>query len=203
MLEQLIRQQPGTFGNSVFVPLAIGFFGLGTGYLIYGPQELFGFPKRDSSVDRGMGIWGGWMPGFLQFITGVYILVGLTWFQVFATKPLLYMAGLAFTAYGVHWFATGITRFLGTDPRPNGFLAIPFFVLSVLGMLVFFAGGDWPVALVFVGLTGIYVGEFFSNFGSRIGERWLGFCRLITGLWLMYLTYAITVDFSLKWDWPM
>jgi hypothetical protein len=28
-----------------FVPTAVGFFGLGTGYLIYGPQELFGFPK--------------------------------------------------------------------------------------------------------------------------------------------------------------
>lgn len=29
-----------TFAPSMFPPLALGFFGLGTGYLIYGPQEL-------------------------------------------------------------------------------------------------------------------------------------------------------------------
>ena len=27
---------------SAFPPFALGFMGLGTGYLIYGPQELFG-----------------------------------------------------------------------------------------------------------------------------------------------------------------
>jgi len=34
-----------TFPASAFVPVVLGFFGLGTGYLIYGPQELLGFPK--------------------------------------------------------------------------------------------------------------------------------------------------------------
>jgi hypothetical protein len=29
-----------SFEPSAFVPLAVGFFGLGTGYLIWGPQEL-------------------------------------------------------------------------------------------------------------------------------------------------------------------
>jgi hypothetical protein len=48
---------------SAFPPLAVGFFGLGTGYLIYGPQELFGFPRRDQAVDATSGIWGIWMPG--------------------------------------------------------------------------------------------------------------------------------------------
>ena len=33
-----------TFAASQFPPLALGFFGLGVGYLIWGPQELFGFP---------------------------------------------------------------------------------------------------------------------------------------------------------------
>jgi hypothetical protein len=42
------------------------------------------------------------MPGFMQFITGVYLLVGLTWFNVFGNAAPLYMAGLAFTAYGIH-----------------------------------------------------------------------------------------------------
>jgi hypothetical protein len=35
-----------SFEPSAFVPLALGFFGLGTGYLIWGPQELAGFPHR-------------------------------------------------------------------------------------------------------------------------------------------------------------
>jgi hypothetical protein len=44
---------------------SLGFFGLGTGYLIYGPQELLGFPKRDAGVDFGTGVGGIWMPGVL------------------------------------------------------------------------------------------------------------------------------------------
>ncbi|MGA7172780.1 MAG: hypothetical protein WB020_04270, partial [Candidatus Dormiibacterota bacterium] len=77
--------------TSVFPPLALGFFGLGTGYLIYGPQELFGFPPRDQAVNLSTGIWGIWMPGFLQFLTGTYLFVGLTWFHSFSAPPL-YMA---------------------------------------------------------------------------------------------------------------
>lgn len=34
-----------TFAQSAFPPLALGFFGLGTGYLIYGPQELIGYRR--------------------------------------------------------------------------------------------------------------------------------------------------------------
>ena len=41
-----------TLAASQFPPLALGFFGLGVGYLIWGPQELFGFPGRDERVDR-------------------------------------------------------------------------------------------------------------------------------------------------------
>jgi hypothetical protein len=32
--------------------------GLGTGYLVYGPQELFGYPARNDSVDFATGVWG-------------------------------------------------------------------------------------------------------------------------------------------------
>jgi len=101
------------------VPLALGFFGLGVGYLIYGPQELAGYPPRDRKVDVATGIWGIWMPGFLQFVTGVLLFVGLTWFGSFNEKPL-YMAAVAFTAYGVHWWAIGMGRVLGSDPAPVG-----------------------------------------------------------------------------------
>ena len=55
-----------TFAASAFPLLAMGFFGLGTGYLIDGPQELAGWPERDERVDRATGVWGVWMPGFCQ-----------------------------------------------------------------------------------------------------------------------------------------
>src|SRR6266851_5149910 len=41
---------------SPYPPLAVGFMGLGTGYLIYGTQELFGYPKRDAVVDHRPGV---------------------------------------------------------------------------------------------------------------------------------------------------
>ncbi|MGH7904195.1 MAG: hypothetical protein ACREPA_08745 [Candidatus Dormibacteraceae bacterium] len=184
-----------TFPVSAFPPFAVGFFGLGTGYLIYGPQELFGFPTRGREVDLGTGIWGIWMPGFMQFITGVYLFVGLTWFHSFTDKPL-YMVALAFTAYGVHWWAIGLNRALHADPKPNAFMAVAFTMISVLGIVVFAIVGDVPVVLLFVGLTCIYLSDILASLGMRIGERLLGFFHLLTGLWLMYLMWAAALNFS-------
>lgn len=209
-----------SFPESAFPPLALGFFGLGTGYLIFGPQELFGFPKRDASVDRTTGLWGVWMPGFMQFLTGMMLWIGLVWFNSFRAAPF-YMAALAFTAYGVHWFAIGGARFLGADPRPNGFMSIAFTVISLLGAVVFFHAADVPVGILFVLLTLIYIADFFASLrlGVRpspsgrvapegaeaepgettrvnLGERALGALHLLTGLWLMYLTWAATLTFA-------
>jgi hypothetical protein len=200
------------FSPSTFVPLAVGFFGLATGYLIYGPQELLGLPKRSRAVDLTTGVWGVWMPGFMQFLTGVYLWVGLSWFQSFREAPL-YMAALAFTAYGVHWWALGLNRALGGDPRPNGFMAISFIVISLLGAVVFFHAGDAPVGVLFLLLTGVYVSELFASLGVRDvagpagqapariptplgerGERALGFFHIVTGIWLLYLTCAVTLN---------
>jgi hypothetical protein len=196
------------FPESAFVPIAVGFFGLGTGYLIYGAQELFGLPERSRPVDLTTGIWGIAMPGLMQFLTGMILWVGLVFFDSFRSPPL-YMAALAFTAYGVHWFSLGLARALGGDPRPNEFMAIAFTLMSVLGMVVFFKAGDWPVGLVFVGLTCVYVSELFAGLFSRhqkpdaspksvnvFGERAVGFFRLATGAWLMYLTFAVTLNTS-------
>jgi hypothetical protein len=58
------------------------------------------------------------MPGFMQFLTGIYLWVGLVWFHSLREKPL-FMAALAFTAYGVHWFAIGMARAMGGDPAPE------------------------------------------------------------------------------------
>ncbi len=242
-----------TFATTTFAPIVLGFFGLGTGYLIYGPQELFGFPRRDASVDRATGIWGIWLPGFCQFVTGVYLFVALTWLGSLR-EPALYTAALAFSAYGIHWFALGWNRYQGNDARPTGLMAIPFTIISVLGMVVFFAAGAWPVGILFTGLTAVYVSEFFASFriGARTGlssseqtaltngntgdapvtsgavgtvtrlapamrlapaarlmrspsnpgERALGFFHLATGLWLMYLTFATTLNISLHYALP-
>ena len=188
------------FATSTFPPLALGFFGLGTGYLIWGPQELFGWPRRDEPVDRSLGVWGIWMPGFCQFVTGIILFVGLTWFQVFKQPPL-YMAALAFSAYGIHWFAIGWNRYRGDDPRPNAGLSVAYLVISAMGATVFFSVGDWPVGLVFAGLLAVYVSEFFASIGIAIAERALGLFRIATGAWLMYLAYAVTLDFALGYHW--
>jgi hypothetical protein len=47
MTGTLAQAQEVSFPVSALVPLAVGFFGLGTGYLIYGPQELLRLPGRD------------------------------------------------------------------------------------------------------------------------------------------------------------
>ena len=189
-----------TFSATEFVPLALGFFGLGTGYLIYGPQELLGKPARSRGVDISTGIWGVWMPGSLQFLTGVYLWVGLVWFHSFR-EPALYMAALAFTAYGVHWWAIGLGRALGADPQPNGLMSIPFFLLSALGAFVFFAADDVPVGILFCGLSFVYAFELFGSFGNELAERALGLTHIVVGLWLMYLAWAATVNFALGYSW--
>jgi hypothetical protein len=189
-----------TFTVSAFPPLALGFFGLGTGYLIYGPQELIGWPARDASVDRSTGMWGIWLPGFCQFVTGILLFVGLTWLQVFKEPPL-YMAALAFTAYGIHWFAIGWNRYSGSDPRPNAGMCVAFMTLSAMGILVFFKAKDWPVGLLFCGLFAIYFFDFFAAVGVRFGERLLGLFHLLTGGWLMYLAFATVVDFAINYSW--
>jgi hypothetical protein len=196
-----------SFPASPFPPLALGFLGLGTGYMIYGTQELFGYPKRDERVDFATGMWGIWMPGFLQFLTGIYLFAGLALFGTFTGAPPLYMAALAFTAYGVHWFAIGWNRLRQADARAQVGMTVAFTLISVLGMIVFFKVGDDAVGGLFIGLTCIYVTDFFVSLKPdlpKIGnpaEKVLGFFHLGTGFWLFYLMFAVTLDFALKWTW--
>ena len=193
---------------SALPPIALGFMGLGTGYLIYGPQELFGYPKRDKlAVDFPMGVWGIFMPGLMQLLTGLILFLGLDLFGTFHT-PILYMAALAFTSYGIHWFAIGWGRMHGSDARVLSGMAVAFLVLSALGVVAFFGAHDSPVAGVFIGLCGVYVAEFLVSVGpwrpgiGAVGERLLGFFHLGTGLWLMYLVWAVVLDFTLKYTLP-
>ncbi len=194
-----------SFSASAFVPLALAFFGLGCGYLIFGPQELFGFPEKTPDTDWSNGWWGVWMPGFCQFVNGTYILVGLTWFHVFKGDPVLYAAGIITTLFGIHWFALGLGRLRQGDPRPNGFMCVAFFILSLLGFVVFTSADDWPVAVLFFGLLCVYFTEFFASFKilMPLSEKALGLSHTLTGLWLMYLTWAITLNIALGMHVPL
>ncbi|MGH9357875.1 MAG: hypothetical protein ACRD1O_01715 [Terriglobia bacterium] len=193
-----MTSQTLTFASSPFWPVAIGFFGLGTGYLIWGGQAVFGFPKPSPDVNRTMGMWAFWMPGFMQFITGVYLMIGMTWFGVFNNAAPLYMAALAFTAYGIHWFAMAHRRYINSSAEPDGWMAIAFLFVSLLGIDVFLKAGDVPVMIVFIGLALIYVSEIPTRLGGwTAGARLVGLWQLLTGIWLMYCTYAITVNLSL------
>lgn len=185
------------FAQSVFVPIAIGFFGLGTGYFIWGGQALFGFPRATPEVNKSIGMWGFWMPGFMQFITGVYLMVGMTWFGVFVKSAPLYMAALAFTAYGIHWFAMSHRRYIGSSADADGWMAIAFLILSILGVVIFIMDNDIPVAIVFIGLSLIYLSEIPSRFlKSAIAARFVGLWQVLTGIWLMYMTVAVALTLS-------
>jgi hypothetical protein len=216
------------FPASAYAPIAVGFFGLGVGYFVWGGQGLFGFPAATRESDRSIGMWGIWMPGFMQFITGTYLLVGLTWWHVFdpgTTHTPLYMAGLAFTAYGVHWFVLGARRFIQSDVIPDAWMAIPFALISILGLIVFAAAKDWGVTILFILLALIYLSEAIARFGLLpegprpsgpesqpsiamtrgpllTGGRLVAFWQFINGCWLMYLTYAVALDLSTTYHWP-
>ena len=45
-----------TFAASAFPPLALGFFGLGVGYLIWGPQEMAAWPAASWIAGDGEAI---------------------------------------------------------------------------------------------------------------------------------------------------
>jgi hypothetical protein len=74
----------------------------------------------------------------------------------------------------------------------------PFLFLSILGVDVFRRAGDIPVMIIFVGLALIYAVEIPTRLLSwSPGGRIVGLLQLVTGVWLMYCTYAITVNLAL------
>jgi uncharacterized membrane protein YfcA len=193
--------------TSPFPPIAVGFFGLGTGYLIYGPQEMLGYPKRDERVDFATGMWGIWMPGFMQFITGIYLFAALTLFGTIKT-PAFYMTALAFTAYGEHWFAIGWNRLRRADTRVQAGMCIAFMLISILGIIVFFSVHDNPVGGLFIGLLLVYLADFCVSLSPDIpmlrpAEKAYGFFHIGTGFWLMYLTFAVALNFILNYNLPL
>jgi hypothetical protein len=116
---------------------------------------------------------------------------------VFKGAPL-YMAALAFTAYGIHWFAMAHRRYIGASDQPDAWMAIAFFLISVLGVIIFVSANDIPVAIVFIGLTLIYLTESPTRFGLfPKGAMLVAIFQLLTGIWLMYLTFAVTMNLAI------
>lgn len=186
-------------------PIAVGFFGLGVGYYVYGGKEFFDYPKENSpALNHSLGQWGIWMPGFMQFLTGIYLWLGLTIFKAFQSTPALYMAALAFTAYGVHWFALGLNKYVGGDARVDGYMAIAFLWISIVGAFVFGYVADYPVMILFILLALVYISDIpASLLQSARWTRVKGLWHLVTGTWLMYLMFAAAVNFALGLHLPL
>lgn len=185
-------------------PLAVGFMGLGTGYYVWGGHEFFGIPQASEKVNKVLGQWGIWMADFMQFVTGVYLFLGLTIFNAFQGSPILYMAALAFTSYGVHWFALGLNKYVSGDPTVDGYMAIAFLWISITGAFIFFKGGDNPVGILFVLLSLVYISDIPASFlKTKMWVRTKGAFHLITGTWLMYLMFAAATTFALGMTLPL
>ncbi|MFX4301668.1 hypothetical protein ACOJUR_05240 [Alicyclobacillus tolerans] len=194
-----------SFPSSPFWPIAIGFLGLSINYFVQGGSTLFNGPnwsKDKEKHEKTLGLWGIFLGGFAQLLTGIYLMVGMSWFPVYANAAPLYMAALAFTIYGIHWLVLGLRRYKGTDSGPEAWMAIPLMFLSVLGIISFGGNGDIPAAILFVGLTLIYISEVFARFmNSGFWNKSVGLFQFLTGIWLLYLTYGVTLNFANHAHW--
>ena len=77
-------------------------------------------------------------------------------------------------------------------------IAAAFLFLSILGVDVFRRSGDIPVMIIFVGLTLIYATEIPTRLLSwNLGVRVIGLFQFVTGIWLLYCMYAMTVNLAL------
>jgi hypothetical protein len=88
-------------------------------------------------------------------------------------------------------------------------MTVAFLLISILGIIVFFTVGDDPVGGVFIDLACVYAADFVASLQPDLprpggpAERALGLFRLGTGLWLMYLVFAVALNFVLKYTLPL
>jgi hypothetical protein len=103
----------------------------------------------------------------------------------------------------------GWNRLRRTDARVNVGMTVAFLLISILGIIVFFKVGDDPVGGLFIGLACVYAADFLASLKPDLpkpggwGERALGFFHLGTGFWLMYLVFAVALNFVLKYTLPL
>lgn len=114
------------------------------------------------------------------------------------------MAALAFTACGMYWFALGRRRIAGSPPGPDGWMAIPFAFVSGLGGAVFAARHDWPIFILFGLLFLIHATLVPAAFEASPRALTLhGLTMFTNGWWLMWLTWAATLNTVPGWHWRL
>ena len=87
-------------------------------------------------------------------------------------------------------------------------MTVAFMLISILGIIVFFQSHDNPVGGLFIGLTLVYLADFFVTLSPdfprlRLAEKVYGFVHIAVGFWLMYLTFAVVLNFTLKYNLPL
>ena len=180
-----MEPQAFTFASSPFVPVAIGFLAWvpATSSLHLGWSGLVWFSQDQSRSQPNPGLMGFLDAGLHAAPHGHLSVDRITWFNVFSNAAPLYMAGLAFTAYGIHWFAMAHRRYIDSSAQLDGWMALAFLFLSILGVDVFRRSGDIPVMIILVGLTLIYATEIPTRLLSwNPGGRVIGLFQFITGL---------------------
>jgi hypothetical protein len=89
-------------------------------------------------------------------------------------------------------------RYIDSSAAPDAWMTIPFLFRFVLGFYVFSKADDIPVTIGFVGLALVCATEIRVRFASwRGGSRLVGLWQCLTGVWLRYSTWAITVNLAL------
>src|SRR6202040_1398923 len=99
---------------------------------------------------------------------------------------------------GIHRFAMAHRRYAGSSAAPDGWMAIAYLFVSVLGAYVFCRAGDIPVMIIFIGLTLIYLVEVPTRLaGWSAGGRLFALFQCLTRIWLIYFTCEVTLNIAL------
>src|SRR6266536_3084683 len=101
---------------------------------------------------------------------------------------------------GTGYFIWGGQALFGyPKPTPEVEKTMGMWGFSVLGIVVFVVVPDIPVAIVFIGLALIYLTDSPTRFGVfPAGGRLVGLWQALTGIWLLYLTWAFTSNLTLN-----
>jgi hypothetical protein len=130
----------------------------------------------------------------VQSVSALVLLVGLTWFDVFERRATNYVLALAFLAFAAHWVAMGVTRIRGASTELEAWMGIPLAAVAALAAWTFFAANNTGYAIGFGLLFCVYVADSLRAFHAFAGaDRVQGAVQFVTGLWMIYLTYAVVL----------
>jgi hypothetical protein len=116
------------------------------------------FPKRAPKLTK---LWVyGFLDAGLHAIPHRFLPVyGIDVVQCLRQRRSFIYGGPRVHLYGIHCFAMAHRKYIDSSAQPDGWMAIAFLFVSLLGVLVFGRAGDIPVMIVFVGLSLIYATE--------------------------------------------